>query len=60
MDDRPDHDKIRELYAMFGLAYYQSEGLHREPCLIFGPSANRTRRGKPSHADYVDRWVEMV
>src|ERR671924_697913 len=33
MDDEPDDDLIREVYARFGLAYYQSEGLHRELCM---------------------------
>lgn len=39
MDDRPDDDLIRELYAMFGLAYYQSECLHRELSMIWAESA---------------------
>lgn len=34
MDDRPDDDLIRELYAKFGLAYYQSECLHRGLCMV--------------------------
>jgi hypothetical protein len=34
MDDEPDDDLIREVYARFGLAYYQSECLHRELCMI--------------------------
>jgi hypothetical protein len=33
MDDEPDDDLIREVYARFGLAYYQSECLHRELCM---------------------------
>jgi hypothetical protein len=35
MSDRPDEELIRELYAMFGLAYYQSECLHRGLCIAF-------------------------
>ncbi len=35
MSDQPNDDLIRELYARFGLAYYQSECLHRELCFIF-------------------------
>lgn len=38
MDDQPDYDQIRELYAVFGLAYYRSECLHRELCIIFAES----------------------
>lgn len=34
MDDRPDDDLIRELYARFGLAYYQAECLHRGLSMI--------------------------
>lgn len=34
MADKPDDDLIREMYARFGLAYYQSECLHRELCLV--------------------------
>lgn len=34
MNDEPDDDLIRELYARFGLAYYQSECLHRGLCMI--------------------------
>jgi hypothetical protein len=32
--DEPDDDLIREAYARFGLAYYQSECLHRELCFV--------------------------
>lgn len=35
MSVRPDDDLIRELYARFGLAYYQSECLHRNLCIAF-------------------------
>lgn len=35
LNDQPDDDLIRELYGTFGLAYYQSECLHRELCMIF-------------------------
>jgi hypothetical protein len=38
MDDQPDDDLIRELYARFGLAYYQSECLHRGLCVILALS----------------------
>lgn len=38
MDDVPDDDLIREVYARFGLAYYQSECLHRELCMILALS----------------------
>jgi hypothetical protein len=34
MDDELDDDLIREVYARFGLAYYLSECLHRELCMI--------------------------
>ena len=34
MSDQPDDDLIREMYARFGLAYYQSECLHRGLCII--------------------------
>lgn len=34
MNDEPGDDLIREVYARFGLAYYQSECLHRELCMI--------------------------
>lgn len=35
MADEPDDDLIREMYARFGLAYYQSECLHRGLCIAF-------------------------
>src|SRR5260370_33793443 len=38
MSDQPDDELIRELYARFGLAYYQSECLHRELCFVFALS----------------------
>ena len=38
IDDRPDNDLVRELYARFGLAYYQSECLHRGLCFILALS----------------------
>lgn len=38
MDNHPHDGQIRELYAMFGLAYCQSECLHRELCMIFAES----------------------
>lgn len=34
MTDAPDDDLIREVYARFGLAYYQSECLHRGLCFV--------------------------
>jgi len=34
MDDQPGDDLIREMYARFGLAYYQSECLHRGLCIL--------------------------
>jgi len=34
MADEQDDDLIREMYARFGLAYYQSECLHRGLCII--------------------------
>lgn len=30
----PDDDLIREVYARFGLAYYESECLHRGLCIV--------------------------
>lgn len=48
MNDLPDDSQIRELYASFGLAYYQSECLHRELCMAFAwsglPSRNLITR----------------
>ena len=35
MANEPDDDLIREMYARFGLAYYQSECLHRGLCIVF-------------------------
>lgn len=35
MTDEPDDDLIREMYARFGSAYYQSECLHRGLCIVF-------------------------
>jgi len=32
--DQPTDDLVREIYARFGLAYYHSEVLHRELCII--------------------------
>lgn len=43
MNDRPDDDLIREVYARFGLAYYQSECLHRELCMILALSGLPSR-----------------
>lgn len=37
-DDRPDNELIRELYAMFGLAYYNSECLHRSLAILLAYS----------------------
>ncbi|MDO8886161.1 hypothetical protein [Candidatus Oleimmundimicrobium sp.] len=34
LNQQPDGELIKELYARFGLAYYHSECLHRELCLI--------------------------
>jgi hypothetical protein len=33
MNEEPDDDLIREVYARFGLAYYESECLHRSLCI---------------------------
>jgi len=35
MSEEPDDDLIREVYARFGLAYYESECLHRSLCIAF-------------------------
>jgi hypothetical protein len=43
MDDQPDNDLIRELYARFGLAYYQSECLHHGLCMILAWSGLPSR-----------------
>lgn len=43
MKHQPDDDQIRELYAMFGLAYYQSECVHRELCMIWAWSGLPSR-----------------
>ena len=36
----PDGELIRELYARFGLAYYESECLHRKLCFVHGIDGN--------------------
>lgn len=38
MNDEPDDELIREVYARFGLAYYLSESLHREVCVVLAYS----------------------
>ncbi|MBI2754554.1 MAG: hypothetical protein HYX46_13760 [Betaproteobacteria bacterium] len=43
MADEPDDDLIREMYAKFGLAYYQSECLHRELCIVLAWSGLPSR-----------------
>ena len=43
MNDEPDGDLIREVCARFGLAYYQSECLHRELCMILAWSGLPSR-----------------
>lgn len=43
MDDQADDDLVRELYARFGLAYYQSECLHRGLCMVLAWSALPSR-----------------
>jgi hypothetical protein len=43
MDDQPDDDLIRELYARFGLAYYQSECLHRGLCFVLALTESPSR-----------------
>lgn len=43
VNERPDDDLIRELYARFGLAYYQSECLHRGLCMILAWSGLPSR-----------------
>jgi hypothetical protein len=43
MNDGLDDDLIREVYARFGLAYYQSECLHRELCMILAWSGLPSR-----------------
>jgi hypothetical protein len=43
MNDKPDDELIREVYARFGLAYYQSECLHRELCMILARSGLPSR-----------------
>lgn len=43
MTDELDDDLIREMYAMFGLAYYQSECLHRELCIVLAWSGLPSR-----------------
>lgn len=35
LENEPDNDLIREMYARFGLAYYQSACLHRGLCIAF-------------------------
>lgn len=43
MAEDPDDDLIREMYARFGLAYYQSECLHRELCMALAWSGLPSR-----------------
>jgi hypothetical protein len=43
MADEPDDELIREMYARFGLAYYQSECLHRGLCIILAWSGLPSR-----------------
>ncbi len=43
MNDKPNDDLIREVYAKFGLAYYLSECLHRELCMILALSGFPSR-----------------
>lgn len=43
MVEQPDDDLIREMYARFGLAYYQSECLHRGLCIILAWSGLPSR-----------------
>ena len=43
MNDEPDGDLIRAVCARFGLAYYQSECLHRELCMILAWSGLPSR-----------------
>ena len=43
MNSQPDDDLIRELYARFGLAYCQSECLHRGLCIILAWSGLPSR-----------------
>lgn len=43
MSDKPNDDLIREMYARFGLAYYQSECLHRELCMVLAWSGLPSR-----------------
>lgn len=38
MGDQTDSELIREVYARFGLAYYQSECLHRGLCIVYAIS----------------------
>ena len=38
MGDQTDSELIREVYARFGLAYYQSECLHRGLCMVYAIS----------------------
>ena len=48
VSNQPNDELIRELYARFGLAYYESECLHRELCFIYAwsglPSPELTTR----------------
>lgn len=38
VSNQPNDDLIRELYARFGIAYYNSECLHRGLCIILALS----------------------
>ena len=48
MNDQSNDELIRDLYATFGLAYYQSECLHRGLCIAL------TYLGLPQ-ADFLTR-----
>jgi len=41
--DEPDAELIKELYARFGLVYYESECLHRELCNILAIASFRSQ-----------------
>ena len=53
----PDGELIRELYARFGLAYYESECLHRELCFVLAWSGLSSARRE---ADLVMTSTEDV
>jgi len=41
--EEPDAELIKEVYARFGLAYYESECLHKELCIVHAIASFRSK-----------------